>query len=314
MRCKKSSNSSNYYSIQSPNFRNMSEYHGRFAPSPTGKLHFGSLVAAMASYADARFHQGRWSIRIDDIDLPRVIPGSEQAILNKLENLGFKWDGEVIHQSSRNLHYQSALELLEQKKVVFACGCSRKEVQSLSHNGIYPGTCRSGLKNGKAARLKRFNTQGKIVSFSDLIQGRQRVELETTSGDFIVHRADGIFAYHLATVVDDYLAGITHVVRGVDLLSSTPNQILLQQCLDYPTPVYAHIPLIVDQKQQKLGKQTRAEEVAHQLSTLLQAAELLGQKVDKKILSTSPSEFWQELIKNWRISNIPPVFSMIKTE
>jgi len=290
----------------------MTEYHGRFAPSPTGKLHFGSLVAAMASYADAKHHNGSWSIRIDDIDTPRVVSDSEHHILTKLEQLGFQWDGEIVRQSSNIQHYENAIQFLEKYQYVYDCSCSRKEVKAITDTGIYPGTCRNGLKSGKTARLKRFNTFGKEISFFDLIQGKQNFALDKSSGDFIVHRADGIFAYQLAVVVDDFLANISHIVRGADLLNSSPKQILLQQILGYPTPRYAHIPIIVDQDNQKLGKKTNALEVDSDLVTLYKAARVLGQKIDNDILSVKKEEFWKVLIKNWNISTIPKDPIMIK--
>jgi len=289
-----------------------SDYRGRFAPSPTGKLHFGSLVAAMASYADAKSHGGHWSLRIDDIDTPRIVANSELHILSKLEHLGFQWDSEIVRQSNHLNDYQEAINYLEKYQLIYDCGCSRKEIKQISPNGIYPGTCRNGLKDGKIARLKRFNTIGHEISFFDQIQGQQHFSLEENSGDFIIHRADGIFAYQLAVVVDDCLANITHVVRGIDLLDSTPKQILLQQMLGYSSPIYAHIPLIVDPKNNKLGKKTNALEVHDDVSTLYNAALCLGQSLERDIIDANKEEFWQALINNWQLKSIPKAPSIVK--
>ena len=283
----------------------MSEYRGRFAPSPTGKLHFGSLVTAMASYADAKSNNGSWSIRIDDIDSPRVVPDSAKQIITKLERLGFQWDGPITWQSAYLNNYHQAIEQLEKNKQIYGCACSRKEIKALSNSGIYPGTCRNGLKKGKTSRLKRLNTTDINISFIDQIQGYQDYSLASNAGDFIIYRADAIVAYQLAVVVDDFLAQVTHVVRGIDLLDSTPKQIFLQQLLQYPTPNYAHIPLMVDKNNQKLGKKTQAPEVADDMPTLLAAAKTLGQELQTDISDATKEEFWQELIKNWQISAIP---------
>lgn len=213
-------------------------YRGRFAPSPTGPLHFGSLVAAIASYLDARSNHGEWLVRMEDLDTPRVQKGAADSILADLEYFGFEWDGPVMYQSTRIDEYRAALERLRDKGLIYPCGCSRKD-----SNAIYPGTCANGLPSGKAARSWRVGVNQ---------------ELAETVGDFILLRADGIFAYQLAVVVDDEAQGITDVVRGADLLHSTPRQMYLQQMLGYRTPQYRHIPVVIGSDGQKLSKQNGA--------------------------------------------------------
>lgn len=228
-------------------------YIGRFAPSPTGPLHFGSLVAALASYLDARCHEGgRWLVRIEDVDEPRTVPGAADSILRCLEAYGMEWDGPVVYQSRRKDLYRAALAALGSH--AFPCGCSRVP-------GIYPGTCRNGLPPGKAARAWRLRVDDAVISFVDRVRGPQTDVLAETTGDFVLLRADGYFAYQLAVVVDDADQGVTDVVRGEDLLDSTGRQILLQRLLGYPTPRYAHIPVVRDASGEKLSKQTLAPPV-----------------------------------------------------
>ncbi len=228
-------------------------YIGRFAPSPTGPLHFGSLVAALASYLDARYHEGgRWLVRIEDVDEPRTVPGAADSILRCLEAYGMEWDGPVVYQSRRKDLYRAALAALGSH--AFPCGCSRVP-------GIYPGTCRNGLPPGKAARAWRLRVDDAVISFVDRVRGPQTDVLAETTGDFVLLRADGYFAYQLAVVVDDADQGVTDVVRGEDLLYSNGRQILLQRLLGYPTPRYAHIPVVRDASGEKLSKQTLAPPV-----------------------------------------------------
>jgi glutamyl-Q tRNA(Asp) synthetase len=214
---------------------------GRFAPSPTGSLHLGSLAAAVASWLSARAENGRWLVRIEDIDTPRVVPGSAEEILSALRRYGLEWDGEIVWQSQRTQFYEAALERLRAENLVYDCACSRADLQRaasapLGVEPIYPGTCRNGLPPGKVARAIRFRAADAAI------------------GDFIVRRADGLFAYQLAVVVDDAEQGVTQVVRGADLLDSTPRQIALQRALGYPTPTYMHIPLVTNPDGSKLGK------------------------------------------------------------
>ena len=228
-------------------------YVGRFAPSPTGKLHLGSLVAAVGSYADARRHGGRWLVRMEDLDRPRVIRGAADEILRTLETFGLQWDGPVEYQSERTEHYRQALEALTALGVTFECSCSRRERDG---EGGYPGTCRAGpTRSGPTAT--RFRVEDTVVSVEDRLQGRCDFRLRER-GDVIVRRRDGAFAYQLAVVVDDALQGVTDVVRGADLLDSTPWQIALQQALGLPASCYAHLPLVTEPDGGKLAKSKRS--------------------------------------------------------
>jgi glutamyl-Q tRNA(Asp) synthetase len=236
---------------------------GRFAPSPTGPLHLGSLVAAVASWLFARRENGRWLVRIEDIDTPRVVPGSAEEILAALRRYGLEWDGEIVWQSRRIDRYEAALQRLRERNLVYDCACSRAELQRaasapLGAEAVYPGFCRDGLSPGKTARAIRFRAPGEVIAFDDLIRGRIEECVSARTGDFVVRRADGLFAYQLAVVVDDAEQGVTQVVRGADLLDSTARQIALQRALGYPTPAYAHVPLVVNPDGAKLGKRDGA--------------------------------------------------------
>src|SRR5690554_578112 len=237
-------------------------YIGRFAPSPTGLLHFGSLIAAVGSYLQARAVGGRWLLRIEDLDPPRVMPGATDAILSTLEAFGFEWDGEVVYQSERDDAYAQALQALATRGVLYRCNCSRKDIAAQSVVGkaglIYPGSCRQGPRGSKDEMSWRVRTDGAFIRFEDALQGAVDVDLEREIGDFTVQRADGIFAYHLALVVDDAAAGVTEIVRGYDLLASTAPQIHLQHLLGLPTPRYLHLPIAVNADGDKLSKQTHA--------------------------------------------------------
>jgi glutamyl-Q tRNA(Asp) synthetase len=228
-------------------------YRGRFAPSPTGPLHFGSLVAALGSYLDAKARGGEWLVRIEDIDTPRVVPGAADDILRTLERFGMEWDGPVLYQSSRLAEYEAALEDLRTRGLVFPCDCSRKDI-----GDRYPGTCRTGPRGRRDAFSWRFRVNGETVDFKDRRLGSQRQNVEEYVGDFVLKRADGLFAYQLAVVADDALQGITDVVRGEDLLDSTARQILLQRAFGFPQPRYLHLPVVVNELGQKLSKQTGA--------------------------------------------------------
>jgi glutamyl-Q tRNA(Asp) synthetase len=236
---------------------------GRFAPSPTGPLHLGSLVAAVGSWLFARAEGGRWLVRIEDIDTPRVVPGSEDEILASLNRYGLEWDGSIVRQSERTALYEEALDRLRLAGRVFDCACSRAELQRaasapIGKEAVYPGTCRNGLPPDRAARAIRFRSPDETLAFDDLVRGHVEEHVAIQSGDFVVKRADGLFAYQLAVVVDDALQGVTQVVRGADLLDSTARQIALQRALGYPTPRYAHIPLVLNDDGSKLGKRDRA--------------------------------------------------------
>jgi glutamyl-Q tRNA(Asp) synthetase len=238
---------------------------GRFAPSPTGPLHLGSLVAAVGSWLYARADNGRWLVRMEDLDRPRVVPGADREILEALKRYGLEWDGPVLYQSNRIDAYENALRTLRDGGFVFHCACSRAELHRAASapaesdpvDPIYPGTCRNGLPPGRVARSVRFRASG-VVSFDDELRGHFQEDLASSTGDFVVRRADGVFAYQLAVVVDDEWQGVTQVVRGADLLDSTARQIALQRALEFRTPQYAHLPLVVDEKGAKVGKRNGA--------------------------------------------------------
>jgi glutamyl-Q tRNA(Asp) synthetase len=279
-------------------------YRGRFAPSPTGSLHFGSLVSAVASYLDARHHDGSWFVRIEDVDKPREKPGSAAGILATLETFNMQWDGEVLYQSQRHAAYAEAIERLLQERKAFYCSCSRKQLAARSPPGeqgfIYPGTCRNGHDEEAAQLSVRLLTDNAPVRFEDRILGLQTQQVEREVGDFVIRRADGIHAYQLAVVVDDAFQEISHIVRGEDLLFSTARQIRLQQALGYATPGYAHHPLVRDGSGHKLGKSTSAWPVdaARPLATLKSVLEFLHQPpVDADTIDS----FWKQAIANWTI-------------
>ena len=271
---------------------------GRFAPSPTGPLHFGSLAAALASWLDARAAGGRWLLRIEDLDAPRELPGAADDIRRALERFGLHWDGEVIYQSRRGALYEKALQRLRES--CYPCGCTRREIADsslgLAADGaqIYPGTCRRGLPGGKTARALRLKIPDEKIVFEDRVQGRVEQHLAREVGDFVLRRADGQFAYQLAVVVDDAAQGVTDVVRGADLFDSSARQIALQRLLGLPTPRYLHIPAVVDAAGEKLSKQTGAVPVA--AADLPRALRFLGQP---------PADDLEEAVGNWNPSLIP---------
>jgi glutamyl-Q tRNA(Asp) synthetase len=277
-------------------------YAGRFAPSPTGPLHFGSLVAALASWLDARAAGGRWLLRMEDLDRARMQPGAAPSILDTLERLGLHWDGEIAHQSGRGELYKAALARLAEH--TYPCGCSRREIADsslgLAADGaqIYPGTCAGGLPGGKPARALRVRTLGARIDFVDRVQGEQSQELGREVGDFVVCRADGQFAYQLAVVLDDAEQGITDVVRGADLLDSTARQIHLQRLLGLPQPAYLHVPAAVNAAGEKLSKQTGAAPVdaSRRESVLREALSFLGQAETGDL---------REAVRNWDAARIP---------
>ncbi|MCP4699621.1 MAG: tRNA glutamyl-Q(34) synthetase GluQRS [Gammaproteobacteria bacterium] len=286
----------------------MTIYQGRFAPSPTGPLHFGSLVAAAGSYLHARQRQGGWQVRIDDIDAPRTVPGASEAILKTLYCFGMRWDGEVVYQNRRISAYQSAFSLLENKRLVYPCACPRKRTAGRA----YDGRCRAGLPQGARLRAFRVRTDAGHTGFIDELQGEFGQNLETETGDFIVKRADGLFAYQLAVAVDDAAQGITCVVRGADLLDSTPRQIYLQNLLALPTPAYCHLPVIVDAQGHKLSKQNHAAPVddTRPLPLLVKVLEVLGQQPPKHLAHSSLPRFWEWAISHWNVAKISRVYSI----
>jgi glutamyl-Q tRNA(Asp) synthetase len=246
-------------------------YRGRFAPSPTGPLHLGSLVAALGSYLDAKAHGGEWLVRIEDLDTPRTVPGAADDILRTLERFGLEWDGPVLYQSTRIDAYEAALDQLRRRDLAFPCTCSRKDIGER-----YPGTCRTGPRGSRDALSWRFRVSGETVEFEDRRLGPQRQNVEEYVGDFVLKRADGLFAYQLAVVVDDAAQGITDIVRGEDLLDSTARQIQLQRSLGYPQPRYLHLPVVNNELGQKLSKQTGAAALdPARVPELLEQARLL---------------------------------------
>ena len=268
------------------------KYLGRFAPSPTGPLHAGSLVAALASWLQARAHGGRWLIRIEDVDTPRCIPGVEAIILNQLAVCGLHSDGPILRQSDRSAQYQAALDHLVAQGLAYPCACSRKEIEAAQSRplarhsaAVYPGTCRQGL-DGKTARAWRLNVGAVIDTFNlpvlttwnDALSGQQTQNVATAVGDFVLLRADGLWAYQMAVVLDDAAQGISHVVRGADLSDNTPRQIMLQKALGLVTPQYRHTPLVMAADGEKLSKQNGALalDLSNPLAALNAAACVLG--------------------------------------
>jgi glutamyl-Q tRNA(Asp) synthetase len=289
-------------------------YRGRFAPSPTGPLHFGSLVAALASYCDARAAGGEWLLRIEDIDEPRRREGAEEKILETLERYGFEWDGPVVRQSDRARLYEAALERLQVAGFVYPCGCTRRQL-SAAHLGpagerVYPGTCRDGLPpshHGNSQLSWRLRTDGAVIECADRLQSTQRQDMARDVGDFVIRRADGLFAYQLAVVVDDAAQEITDVVRGADLLASTPRQVLLQQLLAVPSPAYLHVPIAINREGQKLSKQTRAPPLPDAPLPALLAAWRFLEQPPLPERHPSLAEFWSWARTSWRASRLPPV-------
>ena len=276
-------------------------YRGRFAPSPTGDLHFGSLVAALASYLEARRHGGCWLVRIENIDPPREVVGSASRILKDLARFGMRSDEEVLYQGTRSASYEDAVTQLLERGEAYWCGCSRAD---LPESGIYPGTCRKGVAKGRKPRSVRLRTIGSCVSFIDAIQGEICQDVEQEVGDFIIRRADRLPAYQLAVVVDDAFQGISHIVRGADLLESTPRQLLLQSKLGLPQPKYAHVPLVENGDGSKLSKRLQSDPVARQSPVLAleKALRFLGQNPPQQL---TLSELWEWAQAHWDITRVP---------
>ena len=284
-------------------------YRGRFAPSPTGLLHAGSLLTAVGSYLDARSRGGQWLLRIEDLDPPREVPGAATAILRTLEAFGFEWDGEVVWQSRRHHLYRAALDGLIASGAAYPCGCTRKEIAAVARRGIdgyvYPGTCRDGLPPGRAARAWRLRVPPGIVEFDDRVMGVQRQNVAEAVGDFVLRRADGMWAYQLAVLVDDAEQGVNAVVRGADLLDSTARQIVLLEALGLPRPTYAHLPLVVNAAGEKLSKQTLAPAVSNDdcVTELKTALARLGHS--PPVDCGSVAELWRWAIAHWELARVP---------
>jgi len=286
-----------------------SPYIGRFAPTPSGRLHFGSLVAALASYLDARSVGGRWLMRMEDLDPPREEPGAQAAILNALESYGFEWDGEMVRQSDRHDAYAEVLNRLFNHGLAYACTCSRKQLEP--YHGIYPGFCRNAGHGTEDAAI-RLRVPELEYHFIDRVQGEYRQHLGREVGDFVIRRRDGLYAYQLAVVLDDAWQGITDIVRGADLLDSTPRQLYLQELLGLPQPRYLHIPLITQPDGHKLGKSYRSPPLTEDQATplLLRALRALGQKPGAELAYASPREVLNWGIAHWDAVLIPRTLNL----
>lgn len=285
---------------------------GRFAPSPTGPLHFGSLVAAVASYCDAKAQGGKWLVRMEDVDTTREVQGAAQHILATLEAYGFAWDGEVLFQSQRGDIYQDYLNQLIAQSDVYPCTCSRKEIADSStsigiEGAIYPSTCREQLSHPDRTVAWRIKVDEQTIQFNDRALGHMQHHLAQDIGDFVLKRADGLFTYQLAVVVDDAEQGVTDVVRGADLLNSTTRQIYLQQKLGLLTPRYLHIPVVTNAAGEKLSKQTLAEAISQEniSETLFQALSFLNtfftQPTPAELRHSPLPSIWQWAISHWKI-------------
>lgn len=287
-------------------------YIGRFAPTPSGPLHFGSLVAALASFLDARAKGGQWRVRIEDLDPPRCMPGAADIILRQLEAHALLWDGEVVYQSTRTEAYRDALKALRGLGLAYPCTCSRSLIRAQStrlgvEGPIYPGTCRLRPPAPGRPHALRLDTRGVVIDFTDRLYGPIRQDIEQALGDFVIWRVEDIASYHLAVVVDDAWQGVTDVVRGADLLDSTPRQIALQRLLGLPTPHYLHLPLALAPNGQKLSKQNLAPALApeHAPQALVRALRFLGQPLEPGLEDEPPDVILAWAIPRWRPEAIP---------
>ena len=291
-------------------------YRGRFAPSPSGPLHFGSLIAALGSYLQARSLSGEWLVRIEDLDPPRESPGADILILKSLEAHGLNWDGDIMYQSQRHDAYEQALSQLEDNEHLFYCSCTNKQLKSLQkntnniestlRNGVYPGICRTHKKFRENCAI-RMLVNDKIISFTDKVYGEVNQNLQNEVGAFVLKRRDGLYAYQLAVVVDDIAQGINEVVRGVDLLDSTPRQLFLYQCFNTTPPDYLHLPLALMTDKKKLSKQTGAEALHDDAATrnLISALQFLGQTTPEHLNQEPVNTIINWGISNWDVSKIP---------
>ncbi|MGD0493913.1 MAG: tRNA glutamyl-Q(34) synthetase GluQRS [Steroidobacteraceae bacterium] len=281
----------------------MAGYVGRFAPSPTGDLHVGSLYTAAASYLDARAHGGRWLVRMEDVDRSREVAGAAAGILRTLEAFGFEWDGGVWRQSDRGEPYAAVLEDLRSRGLTFQCSCSR---QDLADEERYPGFCRGGPRNPGAATATRLRVDPETIGFDDRLQGAHAQDVAAAVGDAILKRRDGYFSYLLAVVVDDAAQGVTHVVRGADLLHDTPRQIYLQRKLALPVPRYAHVPVLVEPDGSKLAKSTRSvpADRTEPSKLLLEVLHLLGLAPPPGLIGAPVSELWAWAQAHWTLNRL----------
>lgn len=285
-------------------------YRGRFAPSPTGLLHQGSLLTAVGSYLEAQRHQGEWWVRMEDLDPPREVTGAADDILRTLEAFGFEWDGPVVYQSQRHHLYRDALNWLQQQGLAYGCNCTRKAISTVAHIGVdgyvYPGFCRNKLLTTEQARAWRLKVDDQIVvTVEDRLQGLYQQQLSRDVGDFVLLRADGYWAYQLAVVVDDAEQGMTDIVRGADLLVSTPRQVYLQRQLGMAVPDYCHLPVLVNAQGEKLSKQTLAPAIGRNdmAGQLRQALVLLGHEPPAECGHLS--ELWAWAKAHWQLSVVP---------
>lgn len=283
---------------------NNPRYIGRFAPTPSGFLHFGSLVAALASWLDARAVGGTWLVRMEDIDPPREAPGAQAAILNTLESYGLEWDGEVVYQSQRHEAYAEVVERLFRQGLAYACTCSRKQLEG--YHGVYPGLCRNAGHGCEDAAI-RVRVPELAYHFDDRVQGRFEQHLGREVGDFVIRRRDGLYAYQLAVVLDDAWQGVTDIVRGADLLDNTPRQLYLQELLGLSQPRYLHVPLIVQPDGHKLGKSYRSPPLAAEQATplLLRALRALGQATEAGMELGTPGEVLAHAALHWNPDDLP---------
>lgn len=290
----------------------LSRYKGRFAPSPTGPLHLGSLYTALAGFLEARARRGHWYVRIDDVDHYRTAPGATDRILYALDALGLHWDGAVLYQSQRLERYETALRQLRAEGWVYPCTCSRKELATLAPNGIYPGLCRPRSDSPPTAHALRIRTEHAHIAFDDALQGHIAQDLDREVGDFILYRRDGVYAYHLATVLDDAEQGITDVLRGIDLMDSTPRQIYLQQRLGLAAKTYAHIPILVGPNGQKLSKQNLAPEADTRCPSrlLVYLLELLRQNPPRELADSPAADILAWAIVHWDLTRLAGVQSL----
>ncbi len=306
-------------------------YRGRFAPSPTGPLHFGSLIAALGSFLDARANGGDWLIRIEDLDPPREIPGAADHILSTLDAFGFEWTGQILYQSTRHAAYEAALDALRTRGATFRCYCTRKEIAEViarrappagayrgvatplhdvwaAREPVYPGTCRTNTTVRRRAFAERVHIDEVAMTFHDALQGTIEQDVTEEVGDFVLKRADGLFAYQLAVVVDDAFQDISNVVRGADLLDSTPRQIFLGRALGYAPIQYLHLPLAVNASREKLSKQTRARAIDPAIRparTLCAALRFLGHAPPHEAISWAPRAVLAWGVANWQRGKIP---------
>lgn len=282
----------------------MSSCIGRFAPSPSGELHFGSLIAALGSYLQARAQQGKWLVRIEDIDPPREVPGAARRILQQLEQYGLHWDGEVLWQSQRHEAYREALAWLNQQGHSYYCTCTRSRIRQIG--GLYDGYCRTRQRGPDNAAL-RLRVDRPVAQFTDTLRGEVMADAALAQEDFIIHRRDGLFAYNLAVVVDDHFQGVTEVVRGADLIEPTVRQITLYQRFGWPVPGYLHLPLAVNADGNKLSKQNHAPPLpaGDPRPVLVQALRFLGQSVSEGWRDEMPSVLLEKAVAAWDLTRVP---------